>query len=76
MIGRPISKRRLWNQESTWTHSRLDDIEPGVPSDWVRAAADSNYEAWFPTPTEAGQSQRARASAKEPEGAHAKRRAQ
>ena len=55
---------------------RLDHIEPGVPSDWVRAAVDSNYEAWLPTPTEAGRSQPSRASAKEPEGAHAKRRAQ
>ena len=35
---------------------RLDVIEPGVPSDWVRVAVDSNYEAWFPTPTVAGRS--------------------
>ena len=55
---------------------QLDDIEPGVPSDWVRAAVDSNYEAWLPAPTEAERSQCARASAKEPEGARAKRRAQ
>ena len=32
---------------------RLDDIEPGVPSDWVREAVDSNYEAWLPVPAEA-----------------------
>ena len=55
---------------------QLDDIEPGVPSDWVRAAVDSNYEAWLPAPTEAERSQCARASAKEPEGARANRRAQ
>ena len=30
---------------------QLDDIEPGVPSAWVRAAVDSNYEAWLPAPT-------------------------
>ena len=55
---------------------RLDDIEPGVPSDWVREAVDSNYEAWLPAPAEAGRSQRAHAPVKEPEGARAKRRAQ
>ena len=55
---------------------RLKDIEPGVPSHWVRAAVDSNYEVWLPAPTEAERSQRAQASAKEPEGAHAKGRAQ
>ena len=55
---------------------RLDDIEPGVPSDWVREAIDSNYEVLLPAPAEAGPSQRARAPAKEPERARAKRRAQ
>ena len=55
---------------------RLDDIEPGVPSDWVREAIDLNYEVWLPAPAEAGRSQHARAPAKEPEGARAKRRAQ
>ena len=48
---------------------RLDDIEPGVPSDWVREAVDSNYEAWLPAPA-------AQAPVKEPEGAHSKKRAQ
>ena len=43
---------------------RLDDIEPGVSSDWVRDTVDSNYEAWLPAPAEAGQSQRARAPAR------------
>ena len=33
---------------------RLDDIKPGVPSDWVREALDANYEAWLPAPTEVG----------------------
>ena len=55
---------------------RLDDIEPGVPSDWVREAIDLNYEVWLPAPAEAGRSQRAQAPAKEPEGDRAKRRAQ
>ena len=55
---------------------RLNDIEPGVTSDWVREAVDSNYEAWLPRPVEAGRSQRAQAPAKEPDGARAKRRAQ
>ena len=48
---------------------RLDDIEPGVPSDWVREAIYSNYEAWLPAPA-------AQAPVKEPEGARAKKRAQ
>jgi len=55
---------------------RLYDIDSGVPSDWVREAVDSNYEAWLPAPTEVGRDQRARAPAKEPEGDRAKRRAQ
>ena len=55
---------------------RLDDIEPGVTSDWVREPVDSNYEAWLPRPVEAGRSQRVRAPAKEPDGACTKRRAQ
>ena len=38
---------------------RLEDIEPGVPSDWLREAIYSNYEAWLPAPAKAGQSQSA-----------------
>ena len=48
---------------------RLDDIEPGVPSDWVREAIDSNYEAWLPAPA-------AQAPVKQPEGARVNKRAQ
>ena len=55
---------------------RLEDIQPGILSDWVREAVDSNYEAWLPVHTEVGQNQRARAPLRMPEGPCAKRRAQ
>ena len=50
---------------------------PGQPSDQVREAIDSNYEAWLPAPVRAGGgTQRAREPRREPVGARAKRRAQ
>ena len=54
----------------------LEDIEPGKPSDWVREAVDSNYEAWLTAPTVVGQYQRASAPLGEPKGLQAKRRSQ
>jgi len=53
-----INFDRLW----------LKDIEPGLPSDWVGEAVDSNYEAWLPVSTEVGRDQRSQAAAREPEG--------
>ena len=35
---------------------RLNDIEPGVTSDWLREPVDSSYEAWLPQPVQAGRS--------------------
>ena len=61
-----INLDRLW----------LEDIEPGILSDWGRGAVDFNYEACLPVPTEVGPNQRARAPLKKPEKPHAKRRAQ
>ena len=55
---------------------RLEDINPGLPSDWVGEAVDSNYEAWLPVSTEVGRDQRAQATAREPEGPRAKMGAQ
>ena len=55
---------------------RLEDIKPGLPSDWVGEAVDSNYEAWLPVSTEMGRDQHAHATAREPEGPQAKTGAQ
>ena len=53
---------------------RLEDIVPGQPSDWVREAVDTNYEAWLPSRKR--RSHRAQEPRKVPEGARANRRAQ
>ena len=44
-------KKAVVESEINLDGLRLNDIKPGVPTDWVREAVDANYEAWLPAPT-------------------------